>query len=1191
MRLTALEIKGFKSFADKTVIRFNENITGVVGPNGSGKSNVVDAIRWVIGEQRTSNLRSEKMSNLIFNGTRKRKAAGRAEVTLSFENTRNLLPTEFSHVTITRILHRSGDSEYRINDVPCRLKDITNLFLDTGISSDSYAIIELKMIDEILHDRDNSRRKLFEQAAGISKYKQRKKETLSKLNSTDADLARVEDLLFEIEGQLKSLESQARKTQRFYKLKEEYKELSVELAKHYLAGYQQSFDAIENRRKQEHNRKLEIEVRVRELEAKLEKSKADIIAQEKHLSGRQKELNEIMEQIHAAENQKTTASQQLSFAKEKQESLTRRLKQTNDQIEHYQNKLKELATRKTDQAALVKATKEQLDALEQKLSSSREQNTVAKNELEAINAVRQEMERQLYDMEKRIGILRSQKESYERSIEQNIAENKDRENSLTAVKQEAEELQKEIAQIQANIEKLTADEEKLQREIVQTQQTLEDTRNKAAQENRMLDSKQNEYNLNKSLVENLEGFPESIKFLKKKDEQVSALPLLSDIIYCKEQYRVAIEGYLEPFLNYLVADSFEQADHAVNLLSDSSKGRAHFFLLPDMEGYKAGDTHIVPNATPATAVIETDAKYRKLAAFLLEDVYLVPDSLFKDTAAMDELLTDRSITVLSESGKYVRGKYSLSGGSVGLFEGMRIGRSKTLEKLKKEIEDLQKQRKKTDGSIASLQQTTEKLKESTKQSEIQAQKQLLNQKQNQLTSLNTKVENFQQFVAQYQKRNEEIRAKLQTVEDELKELDGKSSAMLKEKQAEDAKHVDILTRYNTSGESLSGVSAEYNEKNILFHQQQNQLSSYEQEINYNNNRLREANEAVTNDGQEQKEVVQKEEASSKQLQQAEESLSKLYEQKEEFQKGLSGVEEAYYEAKEGIQKQEEVIRKYQKEEAQVLEKLSEIKDQTNELKLELNGLKERLSVEFKIDINEILDKKPEEGTSREEVQAKVERIRNRVENFGEINPMAVEAFEEMEKRHGFITEQREDLLKAKDLLQTTMNEIEETAREKFMEAFVKVRENFQMTFRSLFTADDQCDLVLTVPENPLESGIDIIAQPKGKRPLVIDQLSGGEKTLTSLALLFSLYLLKPAPFCILDEVDAPLDDTNIGKFNKAIREFSKESQFILVTHNKSTMAATDVMYGVAMQEQGVSKVVPVDFRAKEYKEAEEVVAG
>ncbi|MCR9066899.1 MAG: hypothetical protein NXI00_23210, partial [Cytophagales bacterium] len=585
-------------------------------------------------------------------------------------------------------------------------------------------------------------------------------------------------------GQLKTLESQARKAKRFYQLKEEYKELSLELARHSLAGYKEALDKIEERRKVQHDRRLEIEVRVRQLEAELEKEKSAIIAKEKHLSGRQKELNEIMNAIHQNENIKNTATQEQQFLTERQESLTKRIANHKAQTEQYEAKLNQLDEDQKTQSAKVEQIKQELQVAEKNLGESKEANKIAKEELDSLNNKRQDLERKIYQLEKDAAILRSQKEDQEKAVELNQAENQDREAALVKLNDELAVLEEEKNSLADKTDKLIGEEERLQRELAQTKQTLEETRNKAAQEQRLLDAKQNEYNLNKSLVENLEGFPESIKFLKKKSDKVANMPLLSDIIYCKEDYRVTIESYLEPFLNYLIAEDYDQATQAVNLLSDSSKGRAHFFILPDLADYKPADSLIIANAIPATEVIETDAKYRKLASFLLEDVYIVPEQVFQDKEAMEALRipTGRHVNILSKSSKYVLSKYSLSGGSVGLFEGMRIGRSKTLEKLKEDIEKLQKERKQTDRSIDQLKNTIEKLTEATKQPEIQKLKQQQNQLDNQQASLKTKIENFRNFLEQYQRKNEEINQKIKDTGSKLALLEKETGTLLKEKQ-------------------------------------------------------------------------------------------------------------------------------------------------------------------------------------------------------------------------------------------------------------------------------------------------------------------------------------------------------------------------------------------------------------------------
>ncbi len=1177
MKLTSLEIKGFKSFADKTVINFNENITGVVGPNGSGKSNVVDAIRWVIGEQRTSNLRSEKMSNLIFNGSRNRKPSGMAEVSLSFENNRGLLSTEFTHVTITRILHRSGDSEYRINGVPCRLKDISNLFLDTGISSDSYAIIELKMIDEILNDRDNSRRRLFEQAAGVSKFKQRKKETLSKLQSTDADLARVEDLLFEITNNLKTLENQAKKTKRFYKMREEYKELSVELAKYHVAAYRKGFDELEAKRKEDHNAKLEIEVRLRQLEAELEKEKLAILEKEKHLNSRQKELNELINNINKKESEKNGAIQQKGFLNDKITSLARQEGESSQSQGELRKKLAELTERKTAQEAAIKTLEADIQTLNQTQATAREAQTAAKTELDAVTNQRQELEKKIYQAEKDAAIQLSQKEQFYKSIEQNINDVKDRENSLGILKQDLETLQKERTEQQLLVETLVKEEEGIQRELVENTQALEKTRQLAAKEQRLLDSKQNEYNLNKSLIENLEGFPDSIKFLKKQNHKLAAAPVLSDIIYCKEDYRVTIESYLEPFLNYLVAEDAESAQDAIGLLNQASKGRINCFLLSDFANYQPDSPLMLPNAIPATEVIEADPQYRKLAAFLLEHVYIVNENDIAEIRT-NEAAQSKAI-FLSQNGKVIRTPHSISGGSVGLFEGMRIGRSKTLEKLKVEIEELQEKRRNTDRNIKQLDQTIQKLKQATKQPAIQTARQAVNQADNKLASMQTRIENYQTFLDEFHKKNTSIQEKIDGIEALLNSHLQLAETLKGEKATIDQQYATLQERFGQTSQTASDASAKFNEQNIKFHQQQNLVNQLAQETEFNQNRLKEIQQRELHNKEEYKTATEKITGIDETVIKLEEELSQLYNLRSTSHTGLTEFEANFFKAREQIQSIEERIRNWHKQQTEILGRLDQTKDKTNELKLELNGLKERLSVEFNLDINDLLDAQPSEEGTLQEAQEEVNRMRHRIENFGEINPMAVEAFDEMQQRNVFITAQREDLAKAKESLMTTMNEIEALAKAKFMDAFTSVRSNFQMVFRSLFTEDDTCDLTLTHPDNPLESGIEIIARPKGKRPLVIDQLSGGEKTLTALAILFALYLLKPAPFCVLDEVDAPLDDTNIGKFNGAIRQFSQESQFIMVTHNKATMASVDVIYGVTMQEPGVSKVVPVDFRS------------
>jgi chromosome segregation protein len=1177
LRLTTLEIKGFKSFADKTTIHINQDITGVVGPNGSGKSNVVDAIRWVLGEQRTSQLRSEKMDNLIFNGSRNRKPSGLAEVSLSFDNTKGVLPSEYSNVTITRQLNRSGESEYRLNNVTCRLKDITGLFLDTGITSDSYAIIELGMIDEILNDRDNSRRKLFEQAAGISKFKTRKKETLSKLTATDGDLARVEDLLFEIGNNLKMLESQARKAEKYYKMKEEYKELTLELSKFQVQRYVSSFKDLKIQSEEQESRAQGIEQKIAALEAELEKEKTALLEKEKNLTERQKRLNEILAVFSKKENDRNIAVEQVKYLKEKKENIRVQIENAALQLEKVTAQLNSVNDRIVKQNDSVEQLKTEVESLNQNVSGFRGNHDNLKQEVDTLIKERAESDKKIYELEKKISISNNQKENLLKIIEQHKNENASREIRLAELKAEYQTNEAEQKQIAQQLEELNKQETEWQQRVEKLQLDIEQLKHKLASENRLLDAKTNEYNLNKSLIDNLEGYPESIKFLKKnaKSLKTKEAPLLSDVIYCKEEYRVAIENYLEPYLNYFVLDEKDSAYESVHLLSDSGKGRANFFILADFQNFFPKASANVENAIPAIQLVEVEERYKKLVSFLLENTFVTNDEIFRDSDSNTPL---NSVVLLSKSGKYARTGYSLSGGSVGLFEGMRIGRIKNLEKLQKEMEELEEQKKKTEQLIQTKQQELNEVRNKTVRNQIQVSSQSLNQLNNKLASLTATIENTQSFVTENIRKNEEIIERIQNIEQELATAEAHLGDTITLRQTLDDKYFTVQKNFQEAAEQLNVNAAKYNERNIYFYQQQNLLSQLQQEEQYTEKQIEEINQRTTRNNEEITLAEQKLAEQSIVIEQLEKELAEYGSEQKGFETSLSEAEKIYYEARAVITDKEDTLKQEHKlkQNADVI--TNELREKNTELKILLSSLKERLSVEFNIGINDIIEQEPNPELNEDELKQKVQQIKERLERFGEVNPMAMEAYKEMKERHDFITAQRNDLLEAKNSLLATMNEIEMSAKDKFMDAFAQARENFIKVFRSLFTEEDNCDLRLQDTNNPLESKIEIIAQPKGKRPQVIDQLSGGEKTLTALAILFALYLLKPAPFCILDEVDAPLDDANIGKFNKMIREFSSNSQFILVTHNKSTMSAVDVIYGVTMQELGVSKVVPVDFR-------------
>ena len=838
MRLNKIEIKGFKSFGDKTIINFNSGVTGIVGPNGCGKSNIVDAIRWVLGEQKTSLLRSDKMENIIFNGSKSRKKLQLAEVSISFDNTKNLIPTEYSTVTVTRKYFRSGDSEYLFNDVKCRLKDITNLFLDTGISSNNYAIIELSMVDNILNDKDNSRLHLFEEAAGISKFRKRKKETFNKIKQTELDLDRVEDLVYEIEKNLRSLKRQAKQTEKYHKYKDEYKIISINVALEVSKTTMSSLKEQKQKLTKVENENTKVITELAKKNSKLESAKSSLIPYEKKLLKLQKKLNQVLDKIRNFEESKRMKSQKAKMLIEKIEDLRDRIK---------------------------------------------------------------------YDTES----------------------NKRSEFSISSIQKEISSNEKELKKVVDKLKITKKDYTKYEEEL--------------------------------------------------KDKNVK----ITDI---KE-----------------VEDQFRQLNHNLESISNKRNQVERLLLLDNID---------------KKSVVE---KIKSIDKEILE-----------------------------------------------------------LKKGFKTIENLFK----------------------TENKEIIRINKLFSEKSKDLST------------------------------DEIK--------------------------YNSLKNNIESLKKEMEYKNAT----------------YKSNKRRIA-ENIDNLKKSEKEVVKIDTDTDSN----DNSLIKLYDEKSKSEKDLQKFEDEYYKLKSTINLDDSSIKELQNKKDINLNLIDELKSNIYDNEIELNSVEQRLSIEFDLDINTCkADKDFFKDSSVDSMINRREELKEKIEKIGQINPLAMEAYKEIKERHEFITKEREDLLEAKDSLLKTIEEIDIVAKESFLKSFEKIKSNFKTVFRSLFTDDDDCDLLINDEENPLESSIEIMAKPKGKKPLTINQLSGGEKTLTATSLLFAIYLLKPAPFCVFDEVDAPLDDANIDKFNKIVNKFSNTSQFIIVTHNKRTMNNADIIYGITMPEQGVSKVVPVDLR-------------
>ena len=1031
------------------------------------------------------------------------------------------------------------------------------------------------MVDDIIKDKEGSRRRMLEQAAGISIYKTRKKEAKQKLEGTEQDLARIEDLLFEIGNNLRTLESQAKKAERYFQIKDEYKLVSIELAKASLEDFNDRYKGLNEQHNEEQDRKAHLDAAVATGEAAIEGDKVKLIERETELSRMQRQFNELNSRIVQLENEKKLASQRLEYLREREKSLTSFLSNADTQWKEIQSAIVQAEALIAQEKISLEDAREQLDSLR---DMAADKQVVFEEKRKAVEDLRREMledQRRQFDAEKKVAIADSSVMNLQRSILHTQDEIAQRVGQIAQINTEKNTAELEQKEKQTALQEMQTRHEEVKTKILETQGQIEALRSKLIDENRSLDSRKNEHDLLKSLVESLEGYPDSIKFLSKNKDWNNKAPLLSDVFVVQNDYRAALENVLDNYLNYYLVDNIDEAAKAIHLLEANKKGKANFFVLSHFtKADKGTESATISGVIPALCVLKVDEQYSALAKHLLGHVYIADDESTMLNAALPE-----GAVLIEKSGKIRRGQYSLSGGSVGSFEGNKIGRAKNLERLATEIEALTISTTALRAQISETQNMIAGFNAELNDKAIEQTKNELNRLGNHIIALTNRIEHLEHTNEASNKRLEDLQAQLEDTQDNISNTRGELDEIIAAFQALQARIATADADFKAVELDYNMATQQYNQHNIEYLKQQSKAETLQQDLTYRNNKLAELKDQIeTNKIQLQETSQQISEASGK-LNFGDTELIDMMRKREADEKILAETDRLFYELRNTVNAEEGKLNQKRREKEQAETILNSIKDKLNEMKLQLAGMKERLSVEFKVDLEEILDQDRTGEQSVEELNAEAEKMKKRLENMGEVNPTAIEAYTEMKVRHDFIVEQKTDLVNAKESLLATIEEVELTANTKFKETFDKVRENFQVVFKALFTEEDTADLRLTDPDNVADSGIEIYAQPKGKRPSTLTQLSGGEKTLTSTAFLFAIYLIKPAPFCILDEVDAPLDDANVGKFTQMIRKFSDNSQFIIVTHNKQTMAAVDVIYGVTMQELGVSKLVPVDFRS------------
>jgi chromosome segregation protein len=1002
--------------------------------------------------------------------------------------------------------------------------------------------------------------------------------------------------LAEIEKNLNSLERQAKQAERYFRLKEQYKKASILYASTRIKRERDAFLLLNDKLETETAKKEEIQRQLANKEHTLEQKKEDVLQYEQHYSAKQKKLNNHLGQLRHLENEKKLKDERLNFSTEKTTTLKDQIAQDTENKDTVYQSLLQLEAQRGSAEKMWQELEMELQNLKDALDEQKEKTAEVQQLATNKEAFYKQKEQEAFQLNKDYEIKQTQLSSAKQELEKVASADHQQTEELQRYELELVQVEKALEEVNLRLADWQQKEEQRRAEVSTLEETVEDIKVRLSAKNRVLDAKQNEYKLTKSLIDNMEGFPEALKYLKKNSEQwTQDTPyLLSDIITTRDpKYLVAIENYLEPFLNYYIVQNAAEAYQAIQLLSENQKGKANFFILDHLLPPEARTTDLpaeLSKAVSALDITEFDVRFGALFAHLLANVWIVDNELLlaHTTNAVNKELLE--FNLVSLNGEVVQRQATASGGSVGAFEGKRIGRVKNLEKLAVDIESLQQEVEGISEQLGVQQNDLQQRKQDqTFRNAIKECQKEASDSKGTMISLRTKREQLANLLEKNIQAKEEITEKVARLQEEIGELLPQTNQQ-KIALEDLAYEVDNLKdQLLVENESLQMKSSRYNQQNIAFHQQQNKLATIDQEIGYKQQTLTTLENRLVKYRQELVQV----EVEAGQLLDSQESqdalIEELQEKTEPYREEVKAAEKEYYDVRKLVNDLDKELRELQRRRESLSVILNELQNKIHETKINLTSISERLSAEFQVDVDQLMlatDEEDEEQQAKAqlsevELQAEVETIKRKLDKIGTINPMAMDQFQESKERRDFIVEQKEDLLKSKESLLQTIAETEEYAKNAFMEAFDKIRANFLTVFRSLFSEEDTADLILTDPENPLESKIDITAKPKGKRPLTINQLSGGEKTLTATSLLFALYLLKPAPFCIFDEVDAPLDDANTEKFNQIIKTFSKDSQFIIVTHNKRTMASTDVMYGVTMREQGVSTVVPVDLRGLE----------
>ena len=1178
MYLKNIEVYGFKSFAQKINFEFHNGITGIVGPNGSGKSNVGDAVRWVLGEQSAKQLRGGNMQDVIFSGTEMRKPLSFASVAITLDNSDHKLPVDFKEVTVARRLYRSGESEYLINGSSCRLKDIQEMFYDTGIGKEGYSIIGQGQIDKILSGKPEDRRELFDEAAGIVKFKRRKNTTIRKLEEERQNLVRVTDILSELTKQLGPLEKQSETARIYLAKREELKTLDVNL---FLLEYEQSGRNLEELERKLENAQKEFE----DARKAYDRTKVEYERLEQELE----KLNGRLDSLREEQQQNALRKQQFEG---QMKVLEEQILAGRQSSEHFKSRLavlrEELAHRREEQEKL---TEEKL-TLHERLRDIRKTLKEEEKQLENIIFNLQECTSAVEDGKNEIieilnsrATTKGKAQRFDAMIEQLDIRKAEVSQKILRLKSEEEVLGNDRSRFQKSYDDISEAIRETNEKCTQLNEEIQKLQTKLKDRSSELEAGQTAYHREASRLESLrniteryDGYGNSIrKVMEQKTKEAGIRGVVADIIHVQKDYEVAIETALGGSIQNIVTDNEQTAKRMITFLKQNRYGRATFLPLSNISG-RGGlaqrDALREPGVIgTADTLVKADVEYSELVQYLLGRV-LVVDNI--DHAIAIGKKYRHSLRMVTIEGESLSPGGSMTGGAFRNNSNL-LGRRREIEELEKNVVLRKKELEAIQQSILADREQRNRFRDTVGELQQRMRQQYIEQntaKMN-LEQLQKKEEEIQRNYRQIDRDQDELRRQAYEIRE-----DHRNIAKELEESRKDEKELE--TFIETRQKELDEWKSEETAKQKKLEQIRLDSQALEQQEHFlqeNLNRLRTETEAFEKESEELladieksgEEIVKKEDGIQDLKKAIEDSAKKdtqLHAQREKCEAEIeesTGSHKTFFEKRDHLSEKTSLLDK----------ECFRLRSQAEKVEEQRESRISYMWEEYEITPNNALSYKKEELDDFQEIRKDVARIKDEIRRLGSVNVNAIEDYKELLERHTFLTTQYTDLVKAEETLENIIQELDEGMRKQFTEKFRDIQREFDKAFRELF-GGGKGTLELAEGEDILEAGIRIISQPPGKKLQNMMQLSGGEKALTAIALLFAIQNLKPSPFCLLDEIEAALDDSNVGRFASYLQKLTKNTQFIIITHRRGTMNAADRLYGITMQEKGVSTLVSVD---------------